>query len=323
MGGLTRVFMKRPDSGAIIGVIVIYGVFAIIDQVGWLNSFTQKNIFHFAAILGLMAIGQSIVMMAREIDISVGSVYGLSGISFIMFEPHVGVPTAVIMALGLAAVAGLLNAFFVLYLRLPAMIVTLGALFSIRGLIYVVSGGSVSSLDKEGRDHWLTQAFGGNWFGVENAVLWCLLVTLILSVVLNQTRFGNHLLAVGGDPASARSQGIRVNVVKTIAFVMCSVLAGFSAILTLADQPQTHVTLGQEQELEAIAAAVIGGIMLTGGRGTIVGALLGALIITAVRYELVALGAPSSWFITFVGVVLIASVIFNTYISRKIITTAH
>lgn len=197
------------------------------------------------------------------------------------------------------------------------MIVTVGALFFWRGAIYVVSGGSASSLSKEARENWLTQALGGNWLGIENAVIWVVLIACVLMVVMAYTRFGNHLLAVGGDPDSAKSQGIRTGKVKTAAYVLCSLLAGFSAILTLADQPQTHVTLGQEQEMYAIAAAVIGGTLLTGGRGSILGALLGALIITAVRYELIALGAPTSYFISFVGVILILSVLFNTYVAKR------
>ena len=317
MNYLSKFLKKRPDAGAIIGVFTIYIIFAVIDPAGWLSGFTQKSILHFAAILGLLAIGQALVMMTREIDLSVGSIYGLTGISFIMLVPFVGVTLAVILSLVLATLAGLLNALFVVRFNLSSMIVTVGTLFFWRGVIYVQSGGSVSTLPRESRDHWLVETMGGNWFGVENAVIWCLLLTVVFSIVMNRTRFGNHLMAVGGDPASALSRGIRVGKVKTFAYVLSAVLAGLSAILTLADQPQTHVTLGQEQELEAIAAAVIGGTVLTGGRGSILGALLGALLITAVRYELIALGAPTSWFITFVGILLICSVIFNTYISKR------
>lgn len=317
MQSILGFFNRRPDAGAIIGVLVIYIVFAIIDPWGWLTSFTQESVLHYSMILGLLAMGQALVIMVREIDISVGSVYGLTGIAYILFTPYVGVELAVILSLLLAMSAGLLNALFVVRFGLSSMIVTVGALFFWRGAIYVVSGGSASSLSKEARENWLTQTLGGNWLGVENAVIWGVLIACILMVLLAYTRFGNHLLAVGGDPDSAKSQGIRTGRVKTIAYVLCSLLAGFSAILTLADQPQTHVTLGQEQEMYAIAAAVIGGTLLTGGRGSILGALLGALIITAVRYELIALGAPTSYFISFVGVILIISVLFNTYVAKR------
>jgi simple sugar transport system permease protein/ribose transport system permease protein len=129
-------------------------------------------------------------------------------------------------------------------------------------------------------------------------------------------RFGNRLLASGGDMGTARAQGVATVRIKTLTFVLCSLLAGFAGIMTLADKPQTHVTLGELMELEAIASAVIGGCLLSGGRGSLLGAVLGAFIITSVRYELIALGAPSSWFITFVGLVLIITVIFNQKLAR-------
>src|SRR5690606_29005609 len=100
--------------------------------------------------------------------------------------------------------------------------------------------------------------------------------------------------------------------------MLCSLLAGFAGIVTLAGNPQTHVTLGDLMELEAISAAVIGGCLLSGGRGSLIGAVLGAFIVTSFRYELIALGAPSSWFITFVGIVLIVAVIFNQKLARRL-----
>jgi simple sugar transport system permease protein/ribose transport system permease protein len=106
--------------------------------------------------------------------------------------------------------------------------------------------------------------------------------------------------------------------VKVAAFVLCALLAGFAGVLTLCDRPQTHVTLGELMELEAISAAVIGGCLLAGGRGSLVGAVLGAFIVVSFRYELIALGAPSSWYITFVGVVLIVAVIFNQILARRL-----
>jgi simple sugar transport system permease protein/ribose transport system permease protein len=103
---------------------------------------------------------------------------------------------------------------------------------------------------------------------------------------------------------------------------MCSLLAGFAGIITLANEPRTHVTIGQEVELEAIAAAVIGGVLLTGGRGSIVGAALGAFFLTAVRSELITLGAPSNWYISFVGFVLVFAAVVNTSIQRRLVAAA-
>ena len=311
-----RQLTRSAGFGSVVGVAVMLIAFTLIDFSGWWTARTISNVIHFASILGLIAMGQALVIMSKEIDLSVGSVYGLAGIAFITFAPTLGVPGAMIAALGIAALCGLIQGIAVVWGGLPSMIVTLGGLFTFRGIIYVWTGGSVRNFSADSREHWLTRLFGGEFLGFENALLWMLLMLVVLSVILKLTRFGNHLLATGGSAESAESRGVRIDRVKIATFVICSMMAGFAGIITLADQPQTHVTIGDLLELEAISAAVVGGCLLSGGRGSLIGAVLGAIIVTSFRYELIALGAPSSWFITFVGIVLIAAVIFNQKLAR-------
>lgn len=301
-----------------VGVAVMLAAFTLIDYSGWWTVQTMSNVIHFSSILALIAMGQALVIMSKEIDLSVGAVYGLAGVAFITLQASLGVFGAVIAALVIAALCGFIQALAVVKGRLPSMIVTLGGLFTFRGIIYVWTGGSVRAFPEEARMHWLTHLFGGEVFGVEAALFWTLLMLLVLSLLLWTTPFGNHLLATGGQLESAESRGIRTDRTKIIAFVLSSTLAGFSGVITLADQPQTHVTLGELLELEAIAAAVIGGCLLSGGRGSLVGAVLGAFIVVSFRYELIALGAPSSWYITFIGIVLIVAVIFNQKLARLV-----
>ncbi|WP_172330122.1 ABC transporter permease [Mangrovicoccus sp. HB161399] len=308
--------VKGQGFGAVIGVALMLAVFSLIDFSGWWTAQTMSNVIHYTSILGILAMGQALVIMTKEIDLSVGSVYGLAGIAFIMLQPALGVPGAIIAALIIAAAIGLLQGFGVVKGGLPSMIVTLGGLFTVRGIIYVWTGGSVKAFPEEARNAVVTRLFGGEILGLEAAVFWMLAIGAVLNLMLWATRFGNHLLATGGSAESADSRGVLTGRVKITAFVLCSVLAGFAGILTLADQPQTHVTIGDLMELEAISAAVIGGCLLSGGRGSLTGAVLGAFIVTSFRYELIALGAPSSWFITFVGVVLIVAVIFNQKLAR-------
>lgn len=316
MNSMTSVFARRPDFGSIVGVVLMFVVFSIIDFSGWWSGSTLGNILQFTAMLGCMAIGQALVIMAKEIDLSVGSVYGLTGVAFVTLEADLGVPGAIIVSLMIAAGIGFLQAMAVLKGKIPSMIVTLGGLFAVRGLIYIWTGGTVRSMPAESQNHWLNQLFGGKLFGIEVAIFWTAALVVVLSLVVWRTKFGNRLLATGGDQPTALSQGVRTDRIKTVAFVLCSMLAGFAAILTLADNPQTHVTLGDLMELEAIAAAVIGGCLLSGGKGSLLGAVLGAFIITGVRYELISLGAPASWYISFVGIVLIVALIFNQFLAR-------
>lgn len=304
--------------GAIIGVVIMLAAFTMIDFSGWWTRQTIANVVQFTAILGFVAMGQALVIMCKEIDLSVGSVYGLTGVAFITLEPTLGVTGSLLAALVIAALAGLIQAIAVVKGQLPSMIVTLGGLFTARGIIYVWTGGSVHNFSEAARNHPVTRLLGGELFGIEAAIFWLIAVGLALNLLLWATPFGNQLLATGGSKESAESRGVRSDRVKVAAFVLCALLAGFAGVLTLCDRPQTHVTLGELMELEAISAAVIGGCLLAGGRGSLVGAVLGAFIVVSFRYELIALGAPSSWYITFVGVVLIVAVIFNQILARRL-----
>ncbi|MFM2403028.1 MAG: hypothetical protein RL223_908 [Pseudomonadota bacterium] len=310
--------IKGPALGSALGVSAMLLLFSIIDFKGWWSADSMMNVLHFSAILGLLSMGLAIVIMAGEIDLSVGSVYGLTGVAFVTLEPALGVPGSFVASMAVAATIGLVQGLAVVRWRLPSMIVTLGGLFAVRGAIYVWTGGTVSNFSSEARTHGLTQLFGGELLGLPAVVWWVAIVALTLGATLNYMPYGNHLLATGGQRESAESRGVRVDRVKLIAFVACSMLAGWAGIMTLCENPHSHVTLGELMELEAIAAAVIGGCLLTGGRGSLLGALLGTFIVVGVRFELIARGAPSSWYMTFVGAVLIAAVVFNQYLSSKI-----
>ncbi|MHB8627375.1 MAG: ABC transporter permease [Aggregatilineales bacterium] len=318
MPALTR-FFKRSEATIIVGCVLLFVILSIVDTKGWFSFFTIRNITRFTAILGFMAIGETLLILVREIDLSVGSVYGLVAIAFISFEPVLGIYVSFVVALLIGAAIGLLNAVLVLKGKLSSVIVTLGGLFFYRGVIYVTTGGAVRSLSEERAHQWFVQLFGGYWFlGLANGVWWFLLTILFFTYILFRTRYGNHLLAVGGNPLSAASRGVQVQFVKTAAFVTCSVLVGLAGIISVADLPSTNVTLGQDMELQAIAAAVVGGVLLTGGRGSIVGAALGTYFLTAVRSELITLGAPSLWYISFVGFVLVVATVVNTLIQRRV-----
>lgn len=319
---ISRHLVRSQSVGAIIGVTIMLIVFSSIDFSGWWSISTLSNVVQFSAILGFLAMGQALVIMCKEIDLSVGSVYGLSGVAFITLEPVLGVSGSIVAALAIAGLCGFFQAIAVVKGHLPSMIVTMGGLFTFRGIIYVWTGGTVQNFAEAARNHPLTQLLGGELFGIEAAIFWLVVIGAALHITLRKTRFGNHLQATGGNVASSQSRGVRTDRVKIAAFILCALLAGFAGILTLCDRPQTHVSLGDLMELEAISAAVIGGCLLTGGRGSLIGAVLGAFIVVSFRYELIALGAPSAWFISFVGAVLIVAVIFNrnlaVWLARRI-----
>jgi ribose/xylose/arabinose/galactoside ABC-type transport system permease subunit len=314
-----RKLFRRPDIGIIIGCIFVFVLFSLWNPQQWFSRGTVSNIGQYTAILGLLAIGQTFVILIREIDLSVGSVYGIVGITFVSLENNeVSVFVSFLLAMLLALLIGLINGVLVVQGKLSSMIVTLGGLFFYRGLVYVTTHGAVTGVPQAARENWFAQLLGGQWFRIENGFLLLLLLAFLCSVTLNRTRFGNHLLALGGDPASAESRGVPINRIRILAFCLCSLFAGLSAIVTLTNQPQTNVSLGSGMELEAIAAVVVGGTLLSGGRGTILGTILGAFFFTAVRSEMIAFGAPPSWYISFVGIALLLVVTVNTVLAKRL-----
>lgn len=314
-----RKLLRRSDIGIIIGSIFIFALFSVWNPQQWFNWGTVSNIGEYTAILGLLALGQTFVILIREIDLSVGSVYGMVGITFAGLEnSNVSVLGSFILAMFLALLVGLVNALLVTRGKLSSMIVTLGGLFFYRGLVYVTTHGAVTGVPQAARQNWFAQLLGGQWLRIENGFLLLLLLGVACAVALFETPFGNHLLALGGDPASAASQGVPVGRLRTIAFCLSSLFAGLSAIVTLTNDPETNVSLGTGMELESIAAVVVGGTLLTGGRGTILGTILGAFFLTAVRSEMIALGAPPSWYVSFVGIALLAVVTINTLLVKKL-----
>jgi simple sugar transport system permease protein len=321
MPAVTR-FFKRSEATIVLGCVLLFIFLSIFDTKGWFDFFTIRNITSYTALLGLVAIGETLPILAKEIDLSVGSVYGLVGVAFVSWE-GLGLPLDFVAALALAAVVGLINGLLVTKARLASMIVTLGGLFFYRGVIYVTTGGTVRSFTPQAASFWLVQLFGGRWLlGLSNGFWWFLFVVIVFTYILFRTPFGNQLLAVGGHIVSAASRGVQVESIKLTAFVLCSVLAGFAGIITLAANPRTNVTIGQDLELEAISAAVIGGVLLTGGRGSIIGAALGTFFLTAIRSELITMGAPSDWYTAFVGFVLVFATVVNTLIRRRFVAGA-
>ena len=169
-----RRLLKRTDTGIIIGCIFVFVLFSLWNPQQWFDWGNLSNIGQYTAILGLLAIGQTFVILIREIDLSVGSVYGIVGITFVSLEnSNVSVPVSFILAMLLALLIGLVNAVLVVRGKLSSMIVTLGGLFFYRGLVYVTTHGAVTGVPQAARENWLAQLLGGHWLRIENEFCCC------------------------------------------------------------------------------------------------------------------------------------------------------
>lgn len=305
-----NIFLVR-EIGVVVGTILLFLIFTGFIGRNWVSIASLKPLLHVASLLGVMVIGQSLLIISGEFDLSVGSVFGLAGINFIAFiGKGLGVWPSFLIVMVISGLIGLLNAVVTLKGKVPSLITTLGSMFIFRGLAYFITAGFPATLRRGTADHFLIRLFGGSFY-LNNSLLWCFGLTVIFTFILSRTVFGNRVFGVGGDSRSAWSRGVNVFKVKMTCFIICSMLAAFGGVLAVAEMQSAHTTLGNRMELQAIASAVIGGVALTGGIGSVWGAVIGTVMLSMISSGLVMMGAPAYWFITFVGIVLVLGVLGN------------
>ena len=314
---LLRVALARPETSVVIGTALVVLFFTVSTDGAWLS--TLPSVFRVTAQVGLIAIGQAFLMSSGEIDLSVGSTFAVAGLVAIwaMDILTLGVAPAFLVALAASSLIGLVMGIFTVHFRVPSMIVTLGALFVLRGIAYIFTQGFSLSIPREFRKDPLVLLAKAKTFDLNNTFIVLLVATVIMAIVLSRTRFGSHVLAVGGDANAALANGISPSITKIKAFMVCSAFAGLSGILVLFQEGSVYSTSGIKLELEAIAAAVIGGCTLRGGSGSIWGPVLGVFVLSSLKGGLMMLGAPTSWYIGLVGALLIGFLIVSRIISTS------
>lgn len=227
-----------------------------------------------SAVLLVAAVAMTFVIVSGSIDLSVGSVVALSALAAAALSPDMGV-WAILPAVGIGVLCGLLNGLLFSYGKIPSFIVTLGTMVIFRGLVLLYTKGAPVSIAD--RDFLLV--YTGRSLGIPNAVLIAIVATLVAAVIFNHTVFGREVRAIGGGERVALLSGIRVDRVKLWVFVLCGALCGLAGLLQSARTMAATAQLAQGLELDVIAAVVVGGTPLTGGIGRIRGTVLGVLII--------------------------------------------
>jgi simple sugar transport system permease protein len=340
--------LRRPEMGAIWGVVLVFVLFFVVAKTG---MFTPRGIMNWTQVsaqLGIVAIGACLLMIAGEFDLSVGSMIAFSGMMMALMVRFVGLPAwaAILLAFVICLSIGWLIGVLVVTTKLPSFIVSLAFLYILRGATIVTAREAARSTLVDGlRSYkdtdWVAWLFGGQigrgFFvtlaeagiigklpngtpevaGLPMVVVWCLGIGVVATFVLSSTRFGNWIFAAGGDPVAARSVGVPVGRVKILLFVFsafCATVFGASQVF---DFGSADASRGLLKEFEAIIAAVIGGALLTGGYGSVAGALLGALIFGVVSQGFFYTGVDGDWFRIFLGCVLLGAVMFNTSIRKR------
>jgi simple sugar transport system permease protein len=324
--GVSRL-LARPGIGALAGTLLVWIFFAVTAGEPFWGGQGAAAYLDAAAALGILAVAIALLMIGGEFDLSVGSIIGFAGMALLLLTQRFAWPLwpAIGATIVLSAAIGFFNGWLVVRTGLPSFLVTLGTLFVFRGLTIGIARGltgrtQVGGLDEiEGYDV-ARRIFASDLGGFDVAIAWWIGMVLVATWVLYRTRSGNWIFAAGGAPVAARSQGVPVARIKIALFVTTALAACLVAILQAVRFTGTDALRGELQEFRAIAAAVIGGTLLTGGHGSAIGAALGALIFGMVQQGIVIVGVDADWFQVFLGGVLLAAVVFNDWVRRRALT---
>jgi simple sugar transport system permease protein len=316
--------LTRPELAAVAGAILVFAFFAVVaGDSGFLTGAGTASYLEVAAQLGIVAVPVAMLMIAGEFDLSVGSMVGAAGMIIGIAISEIGWPlwAAVLLSFVVALGVGFFNGYVVIKTGLPSFIVTLGMLFALRGLTIgfarLLTGRTQIGLGDASAGSVLTSIFAGSIGDFSASILWWLALALLGTWVLQRTVFGNWIFGAGGDAIAARNVGVPVNRVKISLFMCTALSAALLAAIQVLDAGSADVLRGELVELQAIAAAVIGGVLLTGGYGSVVGALFGALIFGMVQQGIFFTGVSTDWFQVFVGVMLLVAVLFNNFIRKR------
>lgn len=305
-----RVVAHTVASQDYIGVLVVTVILVLIIGVvhpRFLAFGQLTDVLNQATSVAILACGIAFLLAMRELDLSVGSVYGLTAICAALLM-HTGVPSwlSVLAGLVIGAALGLVNGLLIQLFRLPSIIATLATLSIFRGLTFAVSSGT------EIAGPALTDSFarfvGGHLLGIPTNVWVLVLVVAALTLVLLATPFGYRVRSVGSNPDAAIFSGLPVRRVRLLAFVLMGTLGGLAGMLSLGYFGSADPNLGTGYELLAIAAAVIGGTSLRGGKATMVGAALGSILLSVVSSGLAYFNVPINWTAFATGSVILVAV---------------
>jgi simple sugar transport system permease protein len=308
-------WLLRPEAGGAISALLVFVFFAIMaGQNGFLTPLGTANWLDTASDLGIIALPIGMLMIAGEFDLSVGAVVGTSSMIVAMcsgyysLDPWIGILIAVVVG----AVIGALNGLIVIRTRLPSFIVTLAMMLMVEGgmlgLAIALTGSSSISAVPSGSAQVL---FASNFNQFHISIVHWVILTIIATYVMQRTAFGNWVYATGGNRVTARLAGVPVSRVKMILFICTSLAAVLSGINETLTFQNGNITLGSQYVFTGIAAAVIGGVLLTGGYGSPVGTVFGALTYGIVSLGVFFLGWNADLTDLFVGLLLLLAVLAN------------
>ncbi len=318
--------LRRPESGAFLGLLFVFVFFTIFGGTNFLAPTGAASYLNVAANLGIVALPIGLLMIAGELDISIGAMIPAGAMTVAIISGHYGAPIIVGMAasLLLGVVVGLINGFLTVRTAVPSLIVTLGTLFAMQGLVLglsvLLTGTTSVALYAP---NWVKLLFGSfiaNSFQV--IIFWWILVALATYVVIHMSRYGNWIFAMGGDKESARNVGIPTDRLTIMLFVASSTSAAFVGMCQTILYNSAQVSGGMSFIFNAIVAVVVGGVLLTGGFGSVIGIFLGTLTFSIVNQGIYFTAFDANWASLIIGILLLLAVLTNNTFRKMALSYA-
>ncbi len=313
--------LRRPESGALLGMVAVFLFFAIFGGWNFVNAGGFASWLNVASEIGIVSLPIGILMIAGELDISIGAVIPAASMTCAVISGYFELPLifGVVAALGLGLLIGFINGLLVLRTKVPSLIVTLGSLFSVAGLTLgftVLVAGSTGVPIKAGP---VGKALLGQFFGsslgfgdvFETTIIWWALAAAIVGFFMHWSPYGNWIFAMGGDKVSARSAGIPTERLTIYMFMYSSFSAAFVGIAQAILYNSAQVSAGQSFIFNSIISVVIGGVLLTGGFGSVLGVVFGTMTFAIVNQGIFYTGFNANWASLIIGVLLLAAVLMN------------
>jgi rhamnose transport system permease protein len=315
---VAELLFRFRELGIVLALVIVVGA-TTIDNHLFLSATSVQQLLSGAAIVALLAIGETIVVVTRNVDLSIGSVLGISAYAVgVLYRGHPHVPLLVVflLALGIGAGCGVVNGLIVTVARVPSLVVTLGTLYIIRGIDGAWAGGNQVNASM------LPESFNkigyGTVLGVPYLGIIAIVAVAIATYAMRTFRTARDFYAIGSDPAAARLAGIPVGSRVFLAFVLSGGIAGVAGAIWLSYFGSVDAIAGVGYEFQVIAAVVVGGVAIFGGSGTVLGAALGALLLNTINSALVVVNVSSFWSQAVAGALLVAAIAFDRLIALRV-----
>jgi rhamnose transport system permease protein len=316
--GLAERVLRIRELGIVAALALLIGVTAILEP-RFIETASLRNLALNASILAILAVGQTLVIVTRNVDLSTGSVLGLSAFlagDLLQGHPGMALPLVFLAGIALGAACGLLNGILVTWGQVPALVVTLGTLYAFRGLAFLWTEGR--QVNAETLPDPFLNLGSDSIAGVPILVLIAVVIVLVVGQWLRDYRPGRELYAIGSNPEGARLAGLRSDRRVLIAFVLAGALSGLGGVLFTARFGTVDATAGVGYELTVIAAAVVGGVAIFGGTGTVYGAALGALLLGTITSSLIVLRVEAFWQQAAIGALLLLAIALDRLLAVRV-----